>query len=84
MNQQFRVYPYLRASTSDQNASRSLESIQAFAASKDINLSRVFVENISGAKIDRPQLNLLFETAEKGDIILIESADRLSRLKQTD
>lgn len=84
MSQAFRVYPYLRASTKDQNASRALESIQAFAKTKSINLSQAFIENISGTKLDRPELNRLLEIAEKGDIILVEGMDRLSRLTQED
>ena len=84
MNQSFRVYPYLRASTKDQNASRAMESIQEFAKSKSINLSQAFIENISGTKLNRPELNRLLEIAEKGDIILIESMDRLSRLTKDD
>ena len=84
MKQSFRVYPYLRASTKDQNASRALESITEFAATKSVNLSQSFIENISGTKLDRPELNRLLGIAEKGDIILVESMDRLSRLTKED
>lgn len=84
MSQSFRVYPYLRASTKEQNASRSIESINTFAESKGIKLSKPFIENISGVKLDRPELNRLLGIAEKGDIILVESMDRLSRLTKED
>jgi DNA invertase Pin-like site-specific DNA recombinase len=43
-----------------------------------------FVENESGTKTDRPELLRLLKDSLKGDIILVESVDRLSRLKRDD
>lgn len=39
-----------------------------------------YVENASGASLQRPELMRLLNDAEKGDLILIEQVDRLSRL----
>ncbi|MBW3505724.1 recombinase family protein [Pseudomonas sp. NKUCC02_KPG] len=75
---------YLRASTKEQDASRARVTLEAFAADKGLNIVEVYAENISGTKLDRPQLLALLETAEKGDVLLVESVDRLSRLSQAD
>jgi DNA invertase Pin-like site-specific DNA recombinase len=44
----------------------------------------VYAENISGTKLNRPELMRLLKVAEKGDVFLCESVDRLSRLSQAD
>ena len=72
---------YVRASTKDQDAERALDSLKEFAST--INSVTVeYVENESGTKLDRPVLNKLLADAENGDTLLVESVDRLSRLKQ--
>lgn len=72
---------YVRASTKDQDAERALDSLKEFASTiKDD--SKSYIENESGTKLDRPVLNRLLEDAEKGDTLLVESVDRLSRLTQ--
>ena len=45
-------------------------------------LVKEYVENESGTKLDRPVLNDLLDKAKNGDTLLVESVDRLSRLKQ--
>ena len=44
----------------------------------------MYVENYSGTKLDRPELNKLLSEANQGDTFLVESVDRLSRLTQRD
>ena len=44
----------------------------------------MYVENYSGTKLDRPELNKLLSEANQGDTLLVESIDRLSRLTQRD
>ena len=75
---------YLRASTKDQDALRAKASLEAFAADKGLALAGIYSENISGTKLNRPELIRLLNTAEKGDVLLVESVDRLSRLSQAD
>ena len=75
---------YLRASTKDQDALRAKASLEAFAADKALSISGIYSENISGTKLNRPELIRLLNTAEKGDVLLVESVDRLSRLSQAD
>lgn len=43
-----------------------------------------YVEHFSGTKLDRPALAQLLNDTEEGDILLVESVDRLSRLSQDD
>lgn len=75
---------YLRASTKDQDANRAKVSLEAFAADKGLNIAGVYAENISGTKLNRPELMRLLDVAEAGQCILCESVDRLSRLSQSD
>lgn len=75
---------YLRASTKDQDAQRALQILQDL--NQDLNLGEitVYMENYSGTKLDRPELNKLLSEANQGDTLLVESIDRLSRLTQQD
>ena len=74
---------YVRASTKDQDATRALADLVTFNTSYDDNRVE-YVEHSSGTKLDRPALTLLLNDAEEGDILLVESVDRLSRLSQDD
>ena len=74
---------YVRASTKDQDATRALADLVTFSTSYDDNRVE-YVEHSSGTKLDRPALTLLLNDAEEGDILLVESVDRLSRLSQDD
>lgn len=74
---------YVRASTKDQDATRALADLVAFSTDYDDNYVE-YVEHFSGTKLDRPALAKLLKDAEQGDILLVESVDRLSRLSQDD
>ena len=74
---------YVRASTKDQDAERALDDLVMFAKSYS-DTQQAYVENFSGTKLERPTLNRLLDEAEQGDILLVESVDRLSRLSQDD
>ena len=74
---------YVRASTKDQNASRALDDLVKFSKSySDTHVD--YIENYSGTKLNRPALNKLLDDANDGDVLLVESVDRLSRLSQDD
>ncbi|MFS1490799.1 recombinase family protein [Vibrio splendidus] len=75
---------YLRASTKEQNAERAKETMVSFLGGKQLKAEHFYVENESGAKLDRPVLMQLLEDSTKGDTILIEQVDRLSRLTKED
>lgn len=75
---------YLRASTQEQDAERAKDSLVLFASEKDLTVVKIYTENASGTKLDRPELNRLLNDSNKDEVILIESVDRLSRLPMED
>ena len=74
---------YVRASTKDQDAERALADLLQFSQSYG-NQYNTYIENYSGTKLERPELSRLLNEANKDDILLVESVDRLSRLSQDD
>jgi DNA invertase Pin-like site-specific DNA recombinase len=78
------VRPYLRASTEQQDASRAKADLEAFAQERGLTIAAWYVENESGASLQRPKLFELLSDCQPGDILLIEQVDRLSRLNAED
>lgn len=58
---------YLRASTKDQDAERALQILQDLNQNLNLGETIVYVENYSGTKLDRPELNKLLSEANQGD-----------------
>lgn len=79
-----RTHLYLRASTKDQDANRAKAALEQFAIEKQLDVVGVYAENVSGTKLNRPELMRLLNTAAAGNVLLVESVDRLSRLSQGD
>ncbi|MEQ3638757.1 MAG: recombinase family protein [Alteromonas sp.] len=75
---------YLRASTKEQDSKRAESELLEFASSKNLKVLETYCENYSGTKLERPELNRLLQESQEGEILLIESVDRLSRLSQED
>lgn len=61
---------YIRVSSEGQNTDRQLDSI---------TLDKRFIDKISGASKDRPQLNACISYIRTGDTLHIHSIDRLAR-----
>lgn len=78
------IRTYLRASTNEQDASRARASLEKFAIDQNKVIACEYLENASGAASDRPELLRLLKDARKGDVLLVESIDRLSRLPADD
>lgn len=78
------VRTYLRASTAEQDATRSLESLKRFADDHGKAIAASYAENVSGTRTDRPELLRLLADSHPGDVLLVESIDRLSRLDADD
>ncbi|WP_267382440.1 MULTISPECIES: recombinase family protein [unclassified Sphingomonas] len=78
------VRAYLRASTSEQDAGRARGVLDAFAAEQGLRIAARYLENESGAKLERPELFRLLADCEPGDMLLVEQVDRLSRLTSPD
>lgn len=75
---------YLRASTQDQDANRARAALSEFAIAHGHKVATFYVENVSGAKLEREELNRLIDDSHEGDVLLIEQVDRLSRLQADD
>jgi len=78
------IRAYLRASTDQQDATRAKESLVQFAKERGMRIAGFYVENVSGASLQRPELFRLLADSEAGDVILLEQVDRLSRLTSAD
>lgn len=78
------VRAYLRASTQEQDARRAQAELEAFAKERGQKIAARYVENESGAKLDRPELFRLLADCQPGDVLLVEQVDRLSRLNAAD
>ncbi len=64
---------YARVSTNDQDT-----AAQA-AALKAVGCERIYRENASGGRWDRPELHRLLDQLRKGDVLVVWKLDRLSR-----
>ncbi len=78
------VRAYLRASTDGQDANRARAALRDFAKERGLRIAAFYVENESGASLQRPELFRLLADCEPGDVLLIEQVDRLSRLTEND
>ena len=78
------IRAYLRASTKEQDAKRAKSELIAFANDHGHKIAAFYVENESGATLERPKLMQLIDDAHEGDVILVEQIDRLARLNPTD
>lgn len=79
-----KAHLYLRASTRDQDALRAKASLESFAKDKNLRIVDTYAENISGTKLQRPELMRLLNAAQPDECIICESVDRLSRLSKAD
>mgnify|MGYP000875860151 FL=1 len=77
------VLIYARASTREQDSTRAVPALREFVGERGWAISKEYVDNASGASLERPQLSLLLDEANNGDLLLVESIDRLSRLEAT-
>lgn len=78
------VRAYLRASTDQQDATRARQQLQQFAQEKGLKIASYYVESVSGASLQRPELFRLLADSHPGDVLLLEQVDRLSRLTTED
>jgi DNA invertase Pin-like site-specific DNA recombinase len=67
-----------------QDGHRLADAVEGFAIEHGLNIVGTYVENESGAKLDRPELFRLISDSKPGDVLLLEQVDRLSRLTASD
>jgi len=75
---------YLRASTREQDGSRAKKSLEDFVNEKGAAVASWYVENASGANPERTELRRLLSDSREGDVLAVESIDRLSRLPKAE
>lgn len=78
------IRAYLRASTMEQDASRAKADLQRFVDERGLRIAASYVENESGASLQRPELFRLLSDCQPEDVLLVEQVDRLSRLNAAD
>ncbi len=78
------IRAYLRASTNEQDASRARASLETSVGEHNKVIACEYLENASDAASDRPELLRQLKDARKGDVLLVESIERLSRLSTED
>lgn len=61
---------YIRVSSIDQNIERQLDGVE---------LDRVFIDKMTGATKERPELQRMLEYVRQGDTVYVHSLDRLAR-----
>jgi DNA invertase Pin-like site-specific DNA recombinase len=66
----YQVVGYIRVSSAGQNISRQLV---------DVKLDKEFVDTITGSTMDRKNLIACMEYVREGDIMVVDSIDRLAR-----
>lgn len=78
------IRAYLRASTEEQDANRARKDLESFTEERGLRVAAWYVENESGASLNRPELFRLLSDCQPGDALLVEQVDRLSRLNAQD
>lgn len=68
-------YGYIRVSTKEQNPDRQYISLQKCGVEKE----KVYLDMVSGKDFQRPKYRELLRKLKKGDVLVIESIDRLGR-----
>jgi len=68
-------YAYVRVSSKDQQESRQVIAMEG----RGIPSERIFLEKLSGKDTKRPMLQLLMNTVQQGDIVVVESISRFAR-----
>ena len=66
-------YGYARVSTRDQNPNLQTDAL------KKARCERIFIDRASGARTDRPELNMMLDEIRSGDVVVIWKLDRLGR-----
>lgn len=70
---------YLRVSSEDQDLARQ-EAIVAKTRDQGYYVAKVYREKASGARADRPELQMMIADLQPGEVVVAERIDRISRL----
>ena len=64
-----------RESTAKQDLERQIDALTAVGIARE----RIYLDNKSGARVDRPGLRAVLGFARRGDVIVVHTLDRLGR-----
>jgi DNA invertase Pin-like site-specific DNA recombinase len=67
------IFGYARVSTKDQLLERQIDSL------KLAGCDEIYQEKVSGRKKEKPELDKLLSNLRKGDMLIVDSLDRLGR-----
>ena len=70
-----KTYGYIRVSSKDQNEDRQLIALHGRGVKDDC----IYIDKKSGKDFDRPQYKKLMKKLKPGDLLMIQSIDRLGR-----
>ena len=73
MNKTMTMIGYARTSTTEQDTALQTDAL------KRIGVTRIFEEQASGGRWDRPELHRLIDHLRPGDVVVVWKLDRLSR-----
>ena len=73
--QETKVYGYIRVSTAEQHEDRQLIAMTELK----IPINQIYIDKISGKDFERPEYKALTKKLKNGDLLYIESIDRLGR-----
>ena len=69
------IYGYIRVSSKDQNEDRQLAAMHGIGVKEEF----IFIDKRSGKDFERPQYKKLLKKIKPGDLLMIQSIDRLGR-----
>ena len=75
VDRKMKTYGYVRVSSIDQNEDRQIAQMEEL----NIPKSQLFIDKLSGKSFDRPAYLELMKILKTGDLIYIQSIDRLGR-----
>jgi len=72
---------YSRVSTSEQKPEKQVDVLKTFSSQQNLKVEKIYIDEISGTKSSRPQLDLMLQDMRQGcfNCILIYKLDRLGR-----
>ena len=70
-----KVYGYVRVSAKDQKEDRQMAAMQEYSVPKQ----NICMDKVSGKDFNRPAYQRLLRRLKRGDLLVIQSIDRLGR-----
>ena len=72
-------FGYVRVSTDEQDLDRQKQALERYSLRENIKFHKIYEDKASGTTLNRPQLETLRHLLRDGDIVVVESYDRMCR-----